>query len=130
MLDKEEVPIIVVGDFNEILDRKLDRLPVQILSEPTEKCCLSQFLDEVGLVDLWRARNPGAQQYSCYSASYSMLSRIDMALGNDRPLQITEKITYWPRGISDHSPIVVTLKLGGGRTQKEWKINPHWFELI
>lgn len=87
-------------------------------------------VDKIGLMDLWRVRNPGALQYSCYSASYSTLSRIDMALGNGRALQIIEEIIYWPRGISDHSPIVIALKLGGRRTQKEWKINPYWFELI
>lgn len=81
-------------------------------------------------MDIWRARNPGVQQYSCYSTSYSTLSRIDMALGNNRALQITEKIVYMPRGISDHSPIVPTLKLGGRSAQREWKINPYWFELI
>lgn len=130
LLDKEEVPVIVVGDFNEILDKKLDRFPIRINAEPTGRGRLSQLLDEVGLMDIWRVRNPGAQQYSCYSTSYSTYSRIDMALGNDRALQITEKVVYMPRGISDHSPIVLTLKLGGKKAQREWKINPHWFELI
>lgn len=87
-------------------------------------------MDELGLTDMWRVQNPRVQQYSCYSTSYSMLSRIDMALGNDRALQITEKIVYLPRGISDHSTMVLTLKLGGKRAQGEWKINPYWFELI
>lgn len=75
-------------------------------------------------------RNPEALQYSCYSASHSVLSRIDLVLGNNRALQITDRISYLPRGISDHSLVVVTLKLGGNKLRKEWKMNPYWFELI
>lgn len=124
------MPIIAVGDFNEILYSRLDRFPVRSLSESMVKSRLCQFLDEVGLLDLWRVRNPGVLQYSCYSASYAALSRIDLVLGNDRALQITEKIIYWPRGISDHSPVVLILNLGGNKPPKEWKITLYWFELI
>lgn len=91
LLDKEGVPIIIVGDFNEILDRELDRFPIQTFSEPMGKSRLRQFLDEMGLLDLWRAWNPGVLQYSCYSATHSTLSRIDMTLGNNRALQIMGK---------------------------------------
>lgn len=58
------MPIITVGDFNEILNRRLDGFPVRTLSESMEKSRLCHFLDEVGLVDLWRVRNPGVLQYS------------------------------------------------------------------
>lgn len=41
-----------MGDFNEILNRRLDRFPIRSLIEPKVKSRLRQFLDEVGLVDL------------------------------------------------------------------------------
>lgn len=130
LLDKKEVPIVAMGDFNEVLDKGLDRFPLRKSSEDSVRSRLSFFLEEVGLMDLWRARNPGVLQYTCCSASYSVLSRIDLALGNDRALQMVEKITYWPRGISDHSPMVVILNLGEPRPRKNWSISPYWFEII
>lgn len=130
LLDKKECPIVVVGDFNEVLDRKLDRFPIRQLSEESGKTRLSLFLEEVGLVDLWRVRNPGALQYTCCSMSHSTLSRIDLILGNDRALQLLEKIAYWPRGISDHSLMVTTLNVGEYKPRKSWSVSPHWFEVI
>lgn len=50
----------------------------------------TQFLEEVGLHDIWRTWNPDGQQYSCFSSSYSTLSRIDMALGNGEALQLVK----------------------------------------
>lgn len=45
ILDKEEVPVIIVGDFDEILDKKMDRFPGWVQSVPTGKSRLSQFLE-------------------------------------------------------------------------------------
>lgn len=130
LLDKKECPIVVVGDFNEVLDRKLDRFPIRQFSEEPGKSRLRLFMEEVGLVDLWRVRNPGALQYTCHSISHSTLSRIDLVLGNARALQLLEKIAYWPRGISDHSLMVATLRVGESKPRKSWSVSPHWLEVI
>lgn len=53
------------------------------------------------------------QQYSCFSSSHSTLSRIDMVLGNGEALQLEKNIMYLPRGVSDHSPLVLSVNLGG-----------------
>ena len=130
IMGKEEIPVLVVGDFNEVLDRRVDRFPTPLVPDLMKNSRLGQFLEEVGLLDLWRVRNPGIQQYSCYSSTHNTLSRIDMALGNYLALQMVGKVIYLPRGVSDHSPMVLTLNQGGQKIQRDWKINAHWCELI
>lgn len=77
-----------------------------------------------------RVRNPNKQQYSCFSSSYSTLSRIDLALGNGEASQIIKDIAYQPRGVSDHSLMMVSVNLEGKKTLGVWKINPFWFEVL
>lgn len=74
---------------------------------------LYQFLEEAGLLDMWRAWNLDTQQYSCFSSSYSTLSRIDMALVSGKELQVVKNIVYLPRGVLDHSLLVVSVNLDG-----------------
>lgn len=76
------------------------------------------------------AKNPQERQYSCFLSSYSTLSRIDMALGSREVLQLVRNIEYGPRGVSDHSPLVLALDIGGKTYLREWKISPWWLELI
>lgn len=109
--DKADITIIAVGDFNAVLDSSLDRFPPVSRPERVSEGRLGQFLGELGWCDLWRSHNPNIRQYSCYSGSYSTLSRIDMAMGNSEALQLTKKIEYLPRGISDHSPLTLTINL-------------------
>lgn len=53
-----------------------------------------------------------------------------MALGNMRMLQTIKNISYLPRGVSDHSPLVLVLNLGEKRVLRTWRINPYWLEII
>lgn len=98
-IDKVDTPVIVVGDFNKVLDKSLDRFPPGMRPDRIAEGRLCQFLEEMGLCDIWKIRNSQARQYSCFSSSYFTLSRIDMALGS------------W--GVSDHSPLVLTMNIGG-----------------
>lgn len=59
-----------------------------------------------------------------YSKTHSVLSRIELALGSEEVLHLVKNMKYMPRGLSDHSPLVVSMSRG------EWKISPHWLEII
>lgn len=60
MEDKEGVPVIVVGDFNAVLNNRLDRFPLGQEASRVSEGWLVQFLEEMGWCDLWRARFPNA----------------------------------------------------------------------
>lgn len=56
--DKVDTPIIVVGDFNALLNSSLDRFPPGARTDRASEGRLGQFLEEIGWSDLWRSRNP------------------------------------------------------------------------
>lgn len=106
-----------MGDFNEALNKSLDRFPPGVQSHNIAEGRLGQFLVEAGLFDVWRVRNPHKRQYSCFLASYSTLSRIDMILGNAELLPLVGDVVYLPRGVLDHSLVVVSVNIGGKEPQ-------------
>lgn len=102
MENKTGIPLILVGDFNTVLDSRQDRLPSGTRTGRAMEGRLKQFLEKVGWCDLWRIRNPNVRQYSCYSGTHYTLSRIDLAIGNKEAHPLVHKIDYGPRGLSDH----------------------------
>lgn len=91
---------------------------------------MRQFLQEVGLSDIWRTRNPRASQFSCYSSSCASLSRIDLVLGNGSASQVINNVVYQPRGVSDHSLLIISVNPGHKKVYRTWKMNPAWLEVI
>ena len=130
VVNKENIPVLVVGDLNMVLNRTMDRFPPGARSRGEGEGHLNQFLKEVGWWDIWRVKHPDLRQYSCFSSTYSTLSRIDMALGNGACLQVVSKISYYPRGVSDHSPLVLSLNTGKKCPLSNWKISPFWLEVM
>lgn len=111
------------------MNKSLDRFPPKCKTSEVTKSPLLQYCDEIGLVDIWRRRHPEERQYSCHSRTHATLSRIDLVLGNMEALNVVEEIVYEPRGVSDHTPVIATVKVGERFSGGGWKINPFWFEL-
>lgn len=99
----------MVGDFNMVLDRRRNGFPPGIQTKNLSDDWLSQFLEEAGLLEIWRVCNLDGQQYSCFSSSHSTLSRIDMALGNGEALHLVKCIL-----LVGSFPIGIVCKPGGG----------------
>ena len=59
----ENTSLIVLGDFNLILDPKLDRANSKIY-HPQARKTLLEFPEHFELVDPWRVRNPLTKRYS------------------------------------------------------------------
>lgn len=120
---------MAVGDFNMVLDERVDKCPS---GTQTGKGVImfSQIVGELGLGDIWGMRNPTKQEYSCFSKTHSMLSRIDLALGSEDMLHFVRNINYMPKGRSDHSTLVVSLSQGEEYCKGDWKISPYWLEII
>lgn len=130
VLDKPGVPVIVIGEFNMVMDRSLARFPPGISTTSLVDSRLPNFLKETGLGDIWITRNPETQQYLCFSRTHSTLSRIDLVLGNDEMMPMIKNVNYNPRGLSDHSPVTVSLELGEQNHPGGWRLIPFWIDLM
>ena len=130
MAKHPQLPVYVLGDLNSAMDISLDIYKKFSPQGHREYTLLSRFVTELGLVDLWRCKNPLHAQFSCHSLTHSTLSRIDFALGNDLTLSFDPVVTYLARGLSDHSPVQLSLDLRKTCLPMYWKLNPFWFQLF
>lgn len=126
------VPILMLGDFNNVIHPYWDRLHSDPYNERSPITKFGELVEELSLLDLWRARNPGDCQFSCHSRTHDSLSRIDMALGTDHLLECLEEIRYLPRGLSDHSPLLVKLNFSPllRPPLRLWALNAFWLRVI
>lgn len=83
MADKPRVPVLIVGDFNMVMNTQMDMfLPGKRL-EQSPYTSLYRIFRETGLRDIQREHHPTMQMFSCHSVTDCTPSRIDMAIGND-----------------------------------------------
>ena len=68
---------VIVGDFNTHWLQWID-LPGR---KSTETGALNDTLDQMDLIDIFRAFHPKAAEYTYFSSAHGMLSRIDHMLG-------------------------------------------------
>ena len=129
---RPDVPLLVLGDFNCCLDQVADRHPAPRPSALARSTPLARLLQEVGWVDIWRHRNPGGRQFTCFSKTHGCLSRIDLGVGNLSMLPLIADLSHRPRSVSDHSALVIQLLVApqGNLVKAPWKLNAFWLKLI
>lgn len=120
------IPVLLTGDFNNVCNPSIDRHPVGTGSETP----FSRQLQELGFYDLWRLFNPLIMAYSCCSSIYKSLSRIDLAVGTELMLPLISDIQYLARGISDHSPILLSINKIKPCINPNWRINAYWLRVL
>lgn len=100
LVDKPEVPILIIGDFNGYLDPRLDRQPPVQPPSGKRGTVLNRLLAEVGWTGVWRLKYPTTKQFSCFSKTHVSISRIDLCVGSSHVLNHVSKVEYFPRGVS------------------------------
>lgn len=98
-----DIPVWVLGDFNHLLEKKLDKFspPGRPSGSPGGATSFARLICELGLRDAGRDRYPDRKCYSCYSASHRALSRIDFYLCNPLAIPKVTLIEYAPQSIFD-----------------------------
>lgn len=128
-LAKQNVPVVLAGDFNVVPDLKLDIYPTKswdkdALTQPAPRARF-QTLQDDGWLDSLRALHPGKRLYSYWDYKWGRWEkdgglRIDHLMLN-APLQKRLKaagVDKWVRGepgASDHAPAWIELKAGRRR---------------
>ena len=115
--------IIIVGDWNLVLDPQLDSYNYKHINNPKAKESVENML-ELGLTDIWREANPDCKRYTWRKTKPLKQSRLDYFLLSDYLVSSFEDTDILPGYRSDHS--MVTLKLRFGKEMKRntfWKFN-------
>ena len=80
---------IIVGDFNTPLS-SMDRSSRKKINNETQ--ALNDTLDQMDLIDIYRAFHPKAIEYTFFSCAHGTFSRIDHMLGHKASLAKFKKI--------------------------------------
>ena len=120
-----EPQLIVLGDFNLVLDVNKDR---EGSTHNNEKAArkLQQLMNECLLTEVWRDRNQNCTRYSWSRGSGDnfQASRIDMALLSRGLDTLCKNVQYIQGVLSDHSQLVLSIADSSHeRGAGYWKIN-------
>ena len=119
--------ILWAGDFNEILDPKIDRRNRTKIPKKTKaSTSLCNIIKENSLVDVWRIKNKQKMQFTWKRQTLDEASRIDYFLIPTDLLTSVVSSDIRPAQISRTSHLAVSLKLKIGQQNRGsglWKIN-------
>lgn len=110
------------GDWNMQLQPQLDssNIAKKIASNPR---LTNKMLMELGMIDTWRDFHPKERQFTFYSASHGVYSRIDYFFTFNSDRHRLKDCTIGVRDISDHSPVYLTLHLDVKKKNTLWRLN-------
>ena len=91
---------IIVGDFNTPLT-PMDRSSKQKINNKTQ--VLYDRLEEMDLIDIFRAFHPNAEEYTIFSSLHGTFSRIDHIVGHKSNLSKFKKTEIRSSIFSDHN---------------------------
>lgn len=121
--DMPDVRSVIGGDWNDVLDSSLDRSRARETltdSAPTKLRSLAVSLD---WTDAWRYSNGNRREYTYLSATHHSFSRIDYIFVLRMRVHELTRVEILPRGLSDHSPVLMDLSLGGGGRSFRWRLS-------
>ena len=113
---------IIVGDFNTLVT-PMDGSSKQKINKETH--VLSDTLDEMDLIDIFRTFHPNAEEYTFFSSTHRTFSRIDHILGHKSNLSKFKKIEIISSIFSDHSALRldISYKEKTVRNTNTWRLN-------
>ena len=122
---------IAGGDFNLVLDSKIDRASSARRSVNSSRSTnvILGYMQQNDIVDVWRHMHPRKRQYTCLRHNPMSKSRIDFFLVSQNCLhQVSPpKAEIYDGYLSDHKMIEFQTTLGGNAAGKAfWRFNDAW----
>ena len=97
---------IIGRDFNTPLT-PMDRSTKQKINKETQ--FLSDTLDEMDLIDIFKTFHPNAEEYTFFSSAHGTFSRIDHILGHKSNLSKLKKTEIVSSIFSDHNTMTLDI---------------------
>lgn len=129
LLDKKN--ILLAGDFNAVINPAMDRSNSSGNTKPTHSTeIITQYMEDYGLSDSWRMKNPTHREYTYTSPHYHTSSRLDFFLISNSLSQYIAENTIHPIIISDHAPVSLTISTQTkiNKPQSRWRLNTSLLE--
>lgn len=130
MAQQPTIPAIWLGDFNMVFNPAADRLQLNPSAQLPSNTCFGHKLTEFWLTDTWQYKHPDTQAFSCFSATHSSMSRIDLILISDILLPLLKDSGYHTRSLSDHAPCWASLQLAPITGPHVWRLHTFWLSAL
>lgn len=115
--------IIVGGDFNCVINQRMDKCPFELRAQTSKSKSLCSMMVELGLVDIWRLKHPKEKDYTHFSGVHKSYSRIDFFCISNQDAYKVAGCHIEPTTISDHGPVILSLRLSPEKPAKFWRLN-------
>lgn len=123
MTDLGDYPIVLAGDFNEVMDMTLDRSSM-VSRMSKAHTALKGMSEACGLGDVWRLQNPSGRDYTFYSSPHGSFSRIDFFLVYQSLMAAVASSSIGSIILSDHSPIYLHIMAFNATVRTpRWRLN-------
>ena len=101
----------------------MDRSSKQKINKETQ--VLNDTLDEMDLIDIFRAFHPNEEEYTFFSSARGTFSRIDHILGHKSNLSKFKKTEIISSILSDHNAmrLDINYKKKNARNTNTWRLN-------
>lgn len=122
-----DTPIVLCGDFNTVVDSKLDRFgcnPDSVWAY-NWSTSLTNLMSTYDLHDVWRVRHPDEQSFTWKRPNGQQGSRLDMFWASSFLMSLVVRVDILPFFRSDHSYVYLELdpRSTVPRGQGLWKLN-------
>ena len=124
MLGEVSVKIILAGDFNQVMDVKLDKSHTVGSLCPRDRVAIHELTKDWGLVDIWRLINGKKREYTFFSNCHKSYSRLDYFLISNSMIDRVTDCKIGVISLSDHALVQLNVDLITDNERKgRWRMN-------
>lgn len=114
--------IYLGGDLNLLLDPELDSTSHTTDTKPCARRAMLDMIEQLDSVDAWRTFSTHTKGYTHYSAPHNTWTRLDDWCLSAAAAVWLQDVTHMPRTLSDHSPVLVQLRVPrAGGVERTWR---------
>lgn len=116
--------VILAGDFNLVLDPKVDTQHYRNINNPRAREKLVEIISDCGLMDCWRELNVENRSFTWTRPNTNKRARLDFFLISEEYFPDVDEACILPGYRTDHSMVLLSFKFNKlGRGLSYWKFN-------